>query len=269
MRGQSDLSTEAECELRVCLLQGTDSSVPFSLQDRLGRLRCVLLVFALGVGALPHGSGLEPFFDHVGAAALRTLFGNRFAPRHEIAVGPSVAAIEGLAALGTPLHHFALAALRALDPDGLLLDVLARRVIAASGELAVAAGLEHQIVAALRALLIERLIGFLLLPADLLRGLAIGISGACQERSEPAFFQDHRPAAVLAIFFVALLGQIDFVDIRQVDRQLARVGALGIAGARDEAAVLAPLDHQALAALRTRDRKSTRLNSSHVSISYA
>ena len=34
-----------------------------------------LLMFALGVGALPEGAGLEPFFDHVRAAALGAFSG--------------------------------------------------------------------------------------------------------------------------------------------------------------------------------------------------
>src|SRR5690348_760478 len=66
------------------------------LQDRLRRLRRFLLVLALGVRALPHRPRLEEFFDHVRAAALRTLLRHGFAPRHEIALRPAVAAEERL-----------------------------------------------------------------------------------------------------------------------------------------------------------------------------
>ncbi len=80
---------------------------------------------------------------------------------------------EGLAALGTPLHDFALAAGGAGDADGVLLDVLAGGVVAASRELAVPTLLDHELVATFRAFFRERHIGhgggFALLDDDALR----------------------------------------------------------------------------------------------------
>src|ERR1019366_7079398 len=54
------------------------------------------------------------------------------------------------------------------------------------GQLPERAGFEHQRAAAVGALLVEGLIGLLLLAADRLGGLAVGVSGAGVERSEPA-----------------------------------------------------------------------------------
>src|ERR1019366_10305558 len=104
---------------------------------------------------LPDGAGLEPLFHQVGAAALGALFRYRFGPRHELAVRIPVAAVESLALARTTLGDLAFRALRAFHPDGLLLDVLARGVVAARREFAEAAALQHQVVAALRALLVE------------------------------------------------------------------------------------------------------------------
>jgi hypothetical protein len=58
--------------------------------------------------------------------------------------------------------------------DGFLLHILALGIVAASCEFAVAAGLQYQVIAALGALLIERLVRFLLLAADGLGDLAVG-----------------------------------------------------------------------------------------------
>src|ERR1039457_4818492 len=208
-----------------------------------------LLVLAIRVGTLQHRPGLQPLLHHVRAAALGALLLHRLAPGHEVAIRPAVAAVERLAALGAPLHHLALAALRALHADGLLLHMLARRIIAASGKLAETAGLQHHVAAAHRALLVELHIRLLLRAANGLAGLAVRVPGAGEEGAEAALLQHHGTAAVLAVFFVALLGQVYFVHIWQIDGKFARVGAIGISGASDEAAVAAPLDHQGLAAL--------------------
>ena len=125
-------------------------------------------------------------------------FSERASPGYEVAIGIAVAAVEGLALLRTALDDLALRALRALHPDGLLLDILAGGVVAARGELAEAAVLQHQVVVALRALFVERLIGLSLSAADLLGGLAVGVAGAGEEGTETALLQDHRTAAVLA-----------------------------------------------------------------------
>src|ERR1035438_6526988 len=106
--------------------------------------------------------------------------------------------------------------------------------------------------AAVGALLIERLVGLLLLASDLLGRLAVGISRASEERAEAAFFQHHRPPAIFAVFPLALFLKIGLDHIRQVHRKLARVGAVGVAGAGNEAAMLTPLDDQRLAALLAR-----------------
>src|SRR5208283_5452573 len=206
-------------------------------------------MLALGVGALPEGAGLQPLFDHVGAPAFGTFLGDGFAPGDEIALGPADAAVKRLAALRAPLGDFALVALRAFHADGLLLDVFAGGVIAACGELAEAAGLEHHVVAALRADFVQLLVGLLLRAANRLGGFAVRVAGASEEGAEAALLEHHGPAAILAVLFVALLGKIGLVDIRQIHRQLARVCAIRIAGAGNEAAVFAPLDYQRLAAL--------------------
>src|SRR5216684_654571 len=107
-----------------------------------------LFVFALLVGTLQGAAGLQPFLEEVGAA------------------------VEGLAALGAPLHDFAFGALRALHANGFLLDVFASWIIAARRKLAETAIFHDQIVAALRAFFVQRDVGFLLGPADGTRGFA-------------------------------------------------------------------------------------------------
>src|SRR5207237_9254981 len=109
---------------------------------------------------------------HVWTAAVWGLLRDVLAPGDEVAIGPAVAAVEGLALLGAALDDIAFAALGALHAHQLLLHVLARRIVAASSKLAEAAKLHDQMVAAVGALLIDRLVGLLLLAADLLGGLA-------------------------------------------------------------------------------------------------
>src|SRR5262245_33273416 len=144
------------------------------------------LVLALLIWALQHRPALQPFLDQIRTAALRALLGDRFAPSDERAIGIAVASVKRLAALGAALDNFAFRAVRTFHPDGLLLDVLAGRVIAARGELAEPAGLENHLIVALRAGFIERHIGLLLCPADGLGGLAIRISGACEKLAKAA-----------------------------------------------------------------------------------
>src|ERR1035441_6253620 len=213
--------------------------------DHFGHDGGLHLVLALRVRTLPYNARLEPLLHHVGAAALGALLRHGLAPSDEGAVGVAVAAVERLALLGTALDDLALRALRALDADGFLLDVLAGGVIAARRELAEPAELQNQVALALRALLVERLI-LLLGAADLFGGLAIGVSGAGQEGAEAALLQDHGAAAVFAVFLFTLLGHFDIRIVR-----LARVGAFGVAGTGDELAVLAPLHNEGLFALGT------------------
>src|SRR5712692_5552623 len=117
------------------------------------------LVTAFGLRAAQHGAGLQPFLNEIWIAALGAFFRYRLAPGDEIAIRVAAAAVKSLAPLGAPLDNFAFRTLRALHSDGLLLDVLAGRIITASRELAEAAELHHQIVAALRALFIQGHIG--------------------------------------------------------------------------------------------------------------
>src|SRR5450756_33749 len=194
----------------MAVLSVPEAWLPLEDFDRDGSLH---LVFALGVRTLPHGARLEPLLHHIRAAALGTLLGHGLAPGDESAVGVAVAAVKRLALLGAALDDLALRALRAFDPDGLLLDVLAGGIIAACGELAEPAVLHDQVALALRALLIKGLI-LLLRAADLFGGLAIGVSGAGQEGAEAALLEDHGAAAVLAVFLFALLGDLHVGAVR-------------------------------------------------------
>src|ERR1700678_1700415 len=206
-----------------------------------------LLELAFAVGTLRDGSGFEPLFDQVAGTAIGALLLNGLAPGHEVAFGIAVAAEERLALLGTPLHHFAFRAIGAGNTDGLLLDVLAFRIRAAGREFAEAPVLQHQIAAALRALLVKRRIRFLLRPADLLGGFAIRVSGAGIKLSEAALLQHHHAPAIFAILFGILLSQP--FGAGWIGRKLARVGALRVPGASDKFSELAPLDHHRFAAL--------------------
>src|SRR5581483_4228617 len=133
--------------------------------------------------------------------------------------------VERLALLRAPFRHFAFRAFRALHPDGFLLHVLAARIIAAGGEFAESSALQEQVAAALRTLFIECLVRLLLRPADLFRGLTVGVCRACEKGAEAALLEDHGTSAVLTVFFFALIREIDFVDVGQIDRQLASIGA--------------------------------------------
>src|SRR5580658_2236449 len=123
------------------------------LRQSLHRNQHGLLVLAIRIRTLQHRPRLQPLLHHIRTAALGTFLLHGLAPRNEVAVRPAVAAVERFAALGAPLHHFALVALRALHPDSLLLHVLARRIIPASRKLSETAGLQHHVAAAHRAFL--------------------------------------------------------------------------------------------------------------------
>src|SRR5947209_6135193 len=96
------------------------------------------------IRTLPDRTRLQKLLDHVRVPAIRAFLRHRLAPRHEVTLRISIAPVERLALPRPPLHHLALRALGALHPDRLLLDVLARRVIAACRELAEAPALQHQ-----------------------------------------------------------------------------------------------------------------------------
>src|SRR5207249_9932975 len=136
--------------------------------------------------ALPNRAGLQPLLHHIRAAAFGTFLAHRLAPSYELAIGVTVATIKRLALLGAALDNLAIGTLRTLHPDGFLLDVLAGGIVAARRELTKASMLQHQVVVALRTLFVERLVGFLLLSADRLGGLAIRVSRACVEGPEAA-----------------------------------------------------------------------------------
>src|SRR5580700_6109250 len=157
------------------------------------RRRQLAFVFAAAGRALQERTGLEIFLDKVRITAVGTSFRHGSRPRHECAIRISIASVECLAALGAPLHDFAFGTLGAFHADGFLLYVLARGVVAASREFSEAAVLLNHVVAALRAFLVQRDIGFLLRAADLLRGLAVGIAGAGEERAEASFLEHHGP----------------------------------------------------------------------------
>src|SRR6476659_4829392 len=95
-----------------------------------------LLVTAFGLWTAQHRAGLQPFLNQIRIAALGAFFRYRLAPGDEITIRVAAAAVKCLSALGAPLDNFTFRTLRALHSHGLLLDVLASRVIAASRELA-------------------------------------------------------------------------------------------------------------------------------------
>ena len=159
---------------------------------RLGRRQLLrphvraLLVVADQLAAVLLGDLL----DQERRLALRARLGDRPVPQREVAVRIVRAAEEHLAAPRLALDDVA-AVLRAEHAGGLLLHVLAGRIVAARGELAEAALLDDQVRLALRALLVEDLVrlrrGHALLGRDdLPRRLALGIAGAGEELAEAA-----------------------------------------------------------------------------------
>src|SRR5207253_10993726 len=83
---------------------------------------------------------------------------------------------------------------------------------------------------------------------DRLGRLAVGVARAREEAAEPAALHRHRRAARLALLVGGLRRDL-LPRAVEVLHDLHRVAALGIALARQEAAVAAPLDHHVLAAL--------------------
>src|SRR5688572_9831108 len=181
----------------------------------------------------------------VAPAAIGARLGDGAVVGGELAVGVPLAAVEGAAPPALPLHHLALAAVGTQEADLaglLLLYVLARRVVAARDEGTKAAAAPGQVLAALRALLVDGLQGLDLqlvaFAADQpLRGLAVRVAPAGQEGTEAALLQHHEP-----------VGRIQGTDLRGhvgvqlglaavLARQLARVLALRIGGAGQELAV--------------------------------
>src|SRR5579859_1568052 len=90
---------------------------------------------------------LRGLLDEVRRAAFRTFLGHWPIPQHEVTVGIVRAPEEDLAPLRLPLDDLAalVRVLRARHAGGLVLDVLAFRIVRASRELAEAPLLDHEI----------------------------------------------------------------------------------------------------------------------------
>src|SRR5262245_43192609 len=139
-------------------------------------------------------SVLRRLFDDEARSTLRTILLDRLVPRSEVAFGVRRAAVKNLAAFASLNHDFSRRALRTRDAGRFLLDVLALRIIRACGERTVSSLLHHQILPALRAGLVERLIGrgeFAAL-LNLASCLAFGITGARKKLPVAPAFQSHR-----------------------------------------------------------------------------
>src|SRR6185503_9556199 len=98
--------------------------------------------------------------EQVRATAVRARFGQRTVVGGEAALGVAAAPVEHAAPAALALDHLALSALGADEPDlprFLLLDVLAIGVVAAGDEGTEAAAAPHQRLAALGAVLVDRL----------------------------------------------------------------------------------------------------------------
>src|SRR3984893_5093568 len=115
--------------------------------------------------ATPHGADLRPLLDDKRRPALRARLGQRHMRCREIAIGISRAAVENartsasaFARAAAP-HEFALIAFRALNPHRDWPCVLALRIAGAADELAEPPALLYQMVAAQRALFLERFVG--------------------------------------------------------------------------------------------------------------
>jgi len=115
-------------------------------------------------------------------------------------------------------HQVALFAKRTLDPDEILLHVLAVRIAAAGGELAEAAVTDHHVAPALGAEFIERDVWNFFALVETTGSFAIGIAGASHELAEAPPLQDHHATAVLAIFFLGGLLNVGRIQVGEVDR---------------------------------------------------
>ena len=121
-----------------------------------------MLILALFIRTLRPISALQILLNQIRTLALWTLFGNRLAPSHKIALGIQVTAIESLATLRPPLNDIALMARRTGHANRVLLHVFASWIIGTSDEFAKAAKLLHQLTVASGAIFFIRRL--LLLP---------------------------------------------------------------------------------------------------------
>src|SRR5262249_7539512 len=146
---------------------------------------------------------LGGFLQKERSSALGTLLGNGFVPHNEVAIGVPQAAVEELAAFGTPLDQFAAASrLRTRDADSLRFAVFAFRIIAARNEFTESTFFQNHLrLTALRTNFIQDDIGLLRslrAAGNLARRLAFRVTRASEELPETAPLQRHRLSAIFA-----------------------------------------------------------------------
>src|ERR1700674_2279318 len=155
---------------KCCLNPGGSGLGCHGHWDFLGRRlrRCFgdqLFPVATFLEAGVNGADLGALLDDERRPALWTRLRNGHVRRRKIAIRIARAAVENARASATalasaaPADEFAFIALRALDAHGDWPRVLALRIAGAADELAEAAMLFHEAVAAKRALFLQRLVG--------------------------------------------------------------------------------------------------------------
>src|SRR5215831_14843712 len=178
-----------------------------------------------------HGADFSFLLDGEFGAAFRTGLGDRHIRRGKVAVRVPRASVKDAraptAACAAAADELALVTLWAFDTHGDWARVLALGISRTADELAEAAMLLDQAVAAGRALFIERLIR---LARDARafhqppRGLAVGIAGASEKHAEAAALDGHLFAAVFAIFgFVFGVGLFAELGRKVLDKIAIRV----------------------------------------------
>src|SRR2546430_814745 len=202
-----------------------------------------------------HGAGLGALFDYERRAALRAPFGDGHVGRGEVAIRVTGTAVEHSWAAtasftgAAAADEFTFVAFRAFDAHGDRARVLAFRIARAPDKFAEAAAFLHEIFAAQRTQLGERLIGLVRNARALdeaARGLAVRVTGTGKERAEAPALDGHLLAAIVAIlgfgFTAGLFGKFR--------REVLNEVAFGIARTAQEETVAADtLEQFALAAL--------------------
>src|SRR6266853_1930936 len=190
------------------------------------------------VAAFLHTSAHDPdlglLFHDERRATLRARLRQRHMWASVIAVRIPRAPIENAGtpapalARAAPPHKFAFIAFRAFDAHGDRPRVLALRIAGATDELAEAPALLNQVVAAQRALFLERLV-WLVRDARPLhqppRRLAIWIAGTSHECAKAPALDGHFLAAVLAILgfaFTAVIGKLRRHILDKIAIRIAR-----------------------------------------------
>src|SRR5258708_2409131 len=201
------------------------------------------------------GADLGALLNDERRSALGTRFGDGHVRRCEIAIRVTGAAVEHARAAtaafagAAAAHEFAFVAFRAFNAHGDRARVLALRVAGAADEFAEAAAFLHEIFAAQRTQLRERLIG-LVRDARALdeaaRGLAVRVTGAGEKGAEAAALDGHLLAAIVAIFDFGFAAGLFGKFRREVLNEIA----FGVARTAQEETVAADaLEQFALAAL--------------------